>query len=280
MRDRMALLAVTGFIAMSPLMAVVAPAQERQFDVVSVKKHADVGLVPPLFDLRGVPGGRVTIKAMSLLDIIQFVYPEFSRDHQVEVGPDSLLSDRFDIEATFEAGSVPVVDRSTMKVPPSLLTMLRAMLADRFKLRVHEETKEIPIYALVLARKDGRLGPRLKRSAIDCTPGSATSEKCGFRADPTTGLMTAVGMNIDSLASWLEIVVRVDGGRLRQRGGRPIEDMTGLTGPFDFTYEPRRSPDGPSIFTTIQDDYGLRLEPRTGMANILVIEHVEQPTPN
>lgn len=262
-------------------MSVVVPAQERQFDVVSVKKHAPFDLVPPLFDLRGVPGGRVTIRAMSLLDIIQFVYPEFSRDHQVEGGPDWLVSDRFDIEATFEAGSVPAVDRSTMKVPPSLLSMLRAMLADRFTLKVHQETKEIPIYALVLARKDGRLGPRLKRSAIDCmVPGSATSEKCGFRTDPTTGLMTSVGMNIEMLASWLELIVRSDGGRALQRGGRPIEDMTGLTGPFDFTYEARRSPDGPSIFTTIQDDYGLRLEPRTGMASILVIDHVEQPTPN
>jgi len=257
-------------------------AEERRFDVVSVKKHIEFD-APQLFDLRGVPAGRVRITAMSLFDIIKFVYPDFSRDHQIEGGPAWLTSDRFDIEASFAAGTIPAVDRTTMRIPASLLTMLQAMLADRFKLKVRSETKDIPIYALVLARKDGQLGPRLKRSSIDCmTPGRPLpSEKCGMQTDSSTGLVTAVGVDIDMLTSWLELMVRADGARLERQGGRPIENITGLTGSFDFTYDQRpRGPDGPSIFTMIQEEYGLKLESRTGTAKILIIEHVEQPTPN
>ena len=175
------------------------------------------------------------------------------------------------------------VDTMTMEVPPALLSMLRAMLADRFKLKLRTETKDIPIYALVVARKDGQLGPNLKRSDIDCTKvGPTPSEKCGMNTDRATGLMTATGLGLDELANWLELMVRLEQRGFRPEDTRPVENITGLTGPFDFTYDQRRSrgPDAPSIFTVIQESYGLRLEPRSMEAEILVIESVEQPSPN
>jgi uncharacterized protein (TIGR03435 family) len=280
---RLTIFAAIAVAAFLPAAATIG-AQDPRFDVVSVRPNVDPE-APPRIDYRAVRAGRVTIQAMSLRTIMQFVYPEFSRFHQVQGGPSWVHRDRFNVEATFAAGSVPPVDPMTMQVPSSLLSMLRSMLADRFKLKLRTETREVPIYALVAARKDGQLGPNLKRSAIDCTKVEPMpSEKCGMNTGRATGLMTATGLGLDELANWLELMVRLERGgfEARPEDTRPVQNMTGLSGPFDFTYDQRRSrgPDAPSIFTVIQESYGLRLEPRSMKAEILVIEYVEHPSPN
>jgi uncharacterized protein (TIGR03435 family) len=185
--------------------------------------------------------------------------------------------------------------------------MLRALLADRLKLKVHTESREMPIYALVLARSDGNLGPQLKKAAIDCgaigaargrgpapAPGAPDARgpanalppdvmRCGMRIGP--GNVMAGGVVLPQFANTLAILV-----------GRIVVDRSGLTGNFDidlqFTPEqmpafgpagpppgaPPVDPNGPSIFTAIQEQLGLKLEATKGPVDVLVIDHVEHPT--
>jgi uncharacterized protein (TIGR03435 family) len=174
---------------------------------------------------------------------------------------------------------------------------LQSLLADRFALTAHRETRHHPIYALALARADRSLGPRLRRSQVDrakVREAAAVARRenklpprveCGLTADRTFGFC---GMTIEELA-----------GFLPEFAGRMVVDRTGLTGAFDleFRFDASRpipgagpgggfpiqpagpaDPDMPSIFTALQEQLGLKLEAQTGPVDVLVIDHVEQPT--
>jgi uncharacterized protein (TIGR03435 family) len=162
--------------------------------------------------------------------------------------------------------------------------MVRTLLADRFKLAVHHETRELPIYALLLARNDGRLGPKLQPSTCVAgrrPPGDATAQPCGFRPGP--GIFVSGGVPIAMLATFVSSAVR-----------RSVVDRTGLDGNFDIDLHwlpdnsplgpqpdtPPPDPGGPSIFTALQEQLGLKLESTRGPVDVLVIDHVEQPTPD
>jgi uncharacterized protein (TIGR03435 family) len=192
------------------------------------------------------------------------------------IGPDWLDSARFDILA-----------RAPENTPQSqALAMLRALLADRFKLMAHTETKDQPVYALVPVRADGRLGPKIKPSTMDCSAPS-TAPGCGINTNTTntSGLMKAGGRSITDLASALgNFIVN-----------HMVVDRTGLTGTYDFELSwtpdtlqsvlpdvpPGANPsDAPSIFTALQEQLGLKLEPQRGPVEFLIVDSVEQPTPN
>ncbi|MGA1983077.1 MAG: TIGR03435 family protein [Acidobacteriaceae bacterium] len=151
--------------------------------------------------------------------------------------------------------------------------MVQQLLADRFKLAVHTETRELPIYALTIAKN----GPRLQPAK---DPDGGTSFSSG-----RAGQLTAKGTTADQLAQKL---TRSVSGEL----GRIVIDKTGLTGRYDLTLkwtpdlgapptlngEPDTS--APSIFTAIQEQLGLKLEPAKGPVHVLVIDHAEMPTGN
>ena len=175
--------------------------------------------------------------------------------------------------------------------------MLRTLLADRFKLVMHKETKELPIFELVLARQDGKLGPQLRPAAVDCaareaaarrgTPPQASSGppgpgSCGTTMNPVS--VRGGGTTLAMLASLLEGPAQ-----------RLVIDRTELTGNWDLevNYTPDRSqvppgvelpssidPNGPSLFTAIEEQLGLKLRPARGPVEVLVIDSVQQPTPN
>lgn len=150
-----------------------------------------------------------------------------------------------------------------------LREMLQTLLAERFKLAVHYETQERPVYALVLARPDGRLGPGLRKSELDCdaiykaqragTPLEVATPKngappCGMSAGG--GMVRAGGMSLAVLT-----------GNLAQAAGRVVVDKTGLTGNYEFTLQfdarpPGSTPadDRPLVFTAVQEQLGLELE--------------------
>jgi uncharacterized protein (TIGR03435 family) len=165
--------------------------------------------------------------------------------------------------------------------------MLRALLAERFKLVVHHETKEQPVYALVLARPDGKLGAQIKPSTLDCSvqPPPGQSNGCGMNSSTnnTTGLMTGRGRSIQDLGDALSNFVTE----------RMVIDRTGLAGAFDF--ELRWTPDNlrgapnpagaapsdaPSIFAALQEQLGLKLEAQRAPVEFVVIDKVERPEPN
>jgi uncharacterized protein (TIGR03435 family) len=179
-----------------------------------------------------------------------------------------------------------------------MLLMMQALLAERFKLVVHRETREVSIDALVMARADRRLGPNLTPAAFDCdalraafargerpTPPPPNGDRpvCGARTVP--GRFLVGGYPIADFARNLSGFV----------GGRPIVDRTGLTGLYDLelTWTPDTppagrdgapppgfDPNGPSLFTAVQEQLGLRLEATTGPVEVLVIDSANRPTPD
>jgi bla regulator protein blaR1 len=225
------------------------------------------------------PGGRITATNVSLVDAIRMAYGTAGPFplNRVVGAAGWLASDRFDIVA--KADGDPSLEQIQL--------MMRALLAERFKLAVHNETRERPIYALVVARSDGRLGPGLKRSDMDCSNPSPSSS-CELKNLP--GKLTATAIPMETLArtlvSWID-------------DHREIRDQTGLAGNFGVTLEwtplqlAPRLPDGPggvivppvdpngaSLFTALQEQLGLKLEPGKDQSDVLVIDHAEHPTEN
>jgi len=186
--------------------------------------------------------------------------------------------DRFDFAATLPQGA------TVEQVP----LMLRALLADRFKLVVHDESREAPMYALVMARNDGRLGPQLRRASIDCEAARAAGTvippakpgERGLCESEIGGTILGRGQRAGSLARMLSSFT-----------DRPVIDQTGLTGGFDFDIRfpeldtpadatgPRTDP-ASGIFTALQEQLGLKLESIRGKLEFIVIDSVEHPTEN
>jgi uncharacterized protein (TIGR03435 family) len=265
--------AVGGIVSLPSAQAPQSPA----FEVASVKPNKSGP-----FDLQRLviqPGDRVTATNVPLLIIIQAAY-RLDRA-QILGGPSWLNSERFDITAKADAPASA----------EQLHAMLRTLLADRFKLAVHIETKNAPIYALVVARRDGKLGPNLRVAEADCAtlraaaegrqPPGPNNSLCGFVSLLNRTAMRGVPM--DQLAGLLS----------RATNGVKVVNKTGLTGFFDFEISwtpdafrgafdrarfPSVDPDGPSIFTAVQEQLGLKLESQKGEGEVLVIDRVEHPT--
>jgi uncharacterized protein (TIGR03435 family) len=241
------------------------------------------------------PGGRFTASNIPLRMLIRTAFQ--LQDFQIVGGPDWVRSDRFDITAKAE-GDIPPAPPGGPPGPMQL--MLRALLAERFSLEAHNETRELPIYALVVARDDRRLGSRLRPAAADCqemaaararggsppgAPPPGERPQCGIRIGP--GSMAVGGMPLSQFVTSLSGFVQ-----------RVVIDKTGLTGSFDLdlTWTPDQmpqgpptpgapplppiDPNGPSIFTAIEEQLGLKLDSQRGPVDVLVIDRVEQPTPD
>ena len=201
------------------------------------------------------PGGRLAVTNTSLRIMLRNI--ERLQEYQLVGGPDWMATDRWDI--------VAVADGEVSEIQAA--QMLKAFLVERFKLKMHAEKREVPVYSLVVARTDRMLGPDLRPSAVDC----ATSKGvCGDRSAP--GEMHAVGRPIANVLRLLERV-----------SGRMVLDRTGLTGAYDFSL--RWRPDDlqevnaglPSFFTAIEEQLGLRLQPDRAPIDVLVIDSAERP---
>jgi len=220
------------------------------------------------------------------------------QDFQMDGGPKWLDTERYDIVAKAPAPILTLVQGRPPAgpgAPGPLQFMLRALLADRFKLAVHNETKEQSVYALVKARSDGKLGSRLTPSTTDCAAlfrggrGAPPPPVPGER--PPCGMMLAPNRMLGGAMSMAQLAQA-----LSPRVNRVVLDRTGLTGAFvldlEFTPDqpgpggalqpgggPQTAPsDGPSIYTAIQEQLGLKLDSQRGPVDVLVIDHAEQPT--
>jgi uncharacterized protein (TIGR03435 family) len=271
--------ALSALALMSCVCVVSGHAQDNQaFEVVSVKpsnsgNDQTASLVQP--------GGRYTAVNVTLRMLVKTAYGV--HDDQVVGGPEWINAERFDIAAKAEGNPPTSVFRDQARL------MLRRALADRFKLVLRSERREIPIYALVLARDDGRLGPQLTGSdaslcagppkAVATAPGAPEPNPpmpCGAGfARPAH--MAARGMEFSTLAtsisSWAD---------------RVVVDRTGLTGKFDWdlqwaqeplTPDTTRAP-GLSLFTALQEQLGLRLDSQRGLVDVFVVAAAERPRPD
>ena len=253
------------------------------FDVASIKpnRSADVG------SYFGAPRGQLTATNVTLWEMIRNAYR--LQGFQIVGGPDWLLTDRFDVIAK-PAGEPG---------PEQLALMVQALMAERFKLAVHRETRELPVYELRLADAARAPSSALRRSTTDCAaltaagrgalppapPPAGVRPACGTRIQP--GRMMAGGVTMARLASTLAVFA-----------GRIVIDRTGLEGGYDFDLEwtpdrmsqealppgaaplPAPDPNGPSLFTALAEQLGLALEPARGPVEVLVIDHAERPSPD
>ena len=252
------------------------PANGPTFDVVSIKRVLDIR------NQRSVgerPGGQFILSGMAIAPLIRSAYPADTSD--LIGAPDWVLNEVYDLTAK-AAGEVP---------REQMTAMLQALLADRFRLAVHYEIQERPVYALMVARADGKLGPGIRPSALDCDaiqaarragskePSPATSNgapACGMSMRGERGMTVLLGARpLSALASVF------DSGL-----GRVVVDKTGLKGNYDVTLrymEPSANPlpdDPPNVFTALPEQLGLKLESDRAPLKILVIDRIERPTDN
>jgi uncharacterized protein (TIGR03435 family) len=246
-------------------MAISAPISHPEFEAASIKPSGAC-------DGGGAPQpGRLRLRCITVAALIQMAHGYFANGVsytpkllRISGTPTWANSDRYDIEATAQGNP----SQALMRGP-----MLQALLEDRFGLSFHRETKEGAVYALSVAKG----GVRMPRTEEDsCTP------SCGTETRKRNGQTLTVSVHGISLAG-------LSDGLLTELAGRPVIDKTGVSGLFDlhleFTPDDKDSSgtDGaaaPSIFTALQEQLGLRLEPARGPVELFVIDHVERPGEN
>jgi bla regulator protein blaR1 len=282
------LLAVTTAIARSP--AQTPQSAPPAFAVASIKPSPPPSGGSMFVDHGSRPGGQWFAQNTELLSILRTAYPAFSLPGQIVGGPDWVSSQRFDVNARAEGNPSS----------ESMSAMLRQLLADRFSLKVRTEQRDVDVYALVLDRADRRLGPGMMQSTTDCRAIEEARKKAAETGAPPTpapnvGVKPQCGMRSTSM----NCVQRISTGSMpvgaittpiQSVVGRSVLDRTGLTGRWDIELQfmcpaglqvAQDQPNAPaSVFTAVQEQLGLKLEPRKEKMDVLVIDHVQMPTPN
>jgi uncharacterized protein (TIGR03435 family) len=254
-------------IATQTVMSQSGP-QSGIFEVASVKRNVD-----KLLTMSGVipSPGRVSVKAVTLKGLIASAYR--MKEREIIGCADWCEAERSDIEAKAEE-NVPW--------EPQMRLMLQALLAERFHLKIHDDTKQLPVYAAVLAKG----GLKLSKFQGECVP-TPTGGDCG-------GVTTMIGRMRAQKARMSQLV-----DALSSILDRPVLDKTGLPDVFDaFTLE--WTPDenqyldwgsgaykrsvsdttGPSLFTALQDQIGIKLESQQGPVKVVIVDHAERPVEN
>jgi bla regulator protein blaR1 len=232
---------------------------------------------------RRLPGSTFLASNIAVRDLVAFAHG--LQPFQVEGLPDWTGNARFDITMKAEENVGPVAIGPTQIG----LRLARAVLADRFAFQGRREARERPVFALVRARPDGPLGPRLRKSPTDCAVLAAEAGRtgapwpprgvdgrllCGINTQGST--LTAGGYPMAEFQKYLT-------GQTQ----RVVIDRTGLPGAWDFelTFAPAdvaasTTTDTPSIFTALQEQLGLKLEATRAPVELLVVDRIERPTPD
>jgi bla regulator protein blaR1 len=273
---------LVAMLAAGLALAQSAPAP-LTFEVASIKpNNGDDRRIGIQF----MPGGGLRTTGTTLKFLITFAYDV--RDFQISGGPGWINSDRFDILAKSDRDAAEggpddlrkMSDAQMKTAQEQMRLKLQALLADRFQLTIHHETKDQPVYALVI----GKNGSKLKESEVK--QGDRRRMMRMGRSE-----LNGEGVEIEMLTHTLSNVL-----------GRPVIDRTGLKGNYDFkltwTPDPGQSggfggppppgveappppdPNGPSIFTAVQEQLGLRLESQKGPVDLIVIDRVEKLSEN
>jgi uncharacterized protein (TIGR03435 family) len=278
------------------------PASDQKapaFEVASVKPNTS-GENRIMIGIQ--PGGGFRAIGAPLRELIGLAYgiPQPLTSFMVG-GPNWIDTDHFDIIAKADHDWQANANGPPADFPP----MIQTLLADRFKLTVHHDRREMPIYALVAARADGVLGVQLHISTTDCAAVTAAARARGtVPAPPPPGERSPCGMRMfpGALAGGATSMTQL-ANAIGRFVGRTVVDRSGLTGVYDLDLKwtpenlPQRAagtspdqpitingisidPNGPSIFTALQEQLGLKLESTKGPVDVLVIDHVERPTPD
>lgn len=276
-----ALLAVAT-LSLTAQVPVNAPA----FEVASVRQNTSAS---PASSISTTPG-RLVVTNTPLGFIILHAFQV--RAHELVGVPEWAWSDAYDITGTYPDGKTPTDAESGM--------MLRRLLEERFQLSVRREKREMPAYRLVVARADGRLGPQLVRSDVDCEKWiaegrpPAAARQGGLAATGGQRAMCMLSANRRGVLTGGAQTIPQLGAALQSLLGRPVIDGTGLQGRFDMDlkWTPNAeisapppgvavlSSDGPSLVTAVQEQLGLRLESTEAPFDVIVVNRLERPTPD
>ena len=241
------------------------------YDVATIKPHnpsLNVSYSP-------LPNGGFIYTGMSLKNLVCGAYDKF--DFQCLGGPAWFDSDRYDVEAKPDTAlSEQLLKLSWKEQAKVRKRMQQALMEDRIKLKVHHETRELPIFALVVAKG----GLKMHEAKAGDTYANGMKAGDGKGMSPGSymvgdGKMQAWGISMDTLAD-----------QLTDEVGHIVQDQTRLAGVYDFTLRysddlaAGADPSVPSIYTALQEQLGLKLEPTKGPVDVIVIDHVERPSAN
>lgn len=279
------------FILTTLARTIGAQAPGPRFEVVSVKPHAGPGTS---MSMRQQPDGGFTMINMQVRTLITQAYGPIA---DIIGLPGWATGTSYDVNAKAALGRPPTQDDRR--------AMMRALLAERFNLSVHMETREQPAYDLVFARSDRRLGRNATPSEVDCEAKAAAARAAAeaARAAGAPPALPALPSRPDPNAPPPECSMRTAGGRitgeaspaalvpmLRMAVGQPVFDKTGYSGTLKFTLEfdpatsarPDAAPssDAPSIFSALPDQLGFKLEPSRTTVNVVIVDRIERPTEN
>jgi uncharacterized protein (TIGR03435 family) len=283
------------------MLVVVAVACGQSFEVASIRPSEPVGTGRFRFGMTGGPGtrdpGRFTCNSCNLSMLVTAAFD--IKNFQLS-GPNSLNTERFDVTATIAEGATKEQFRM----------MLQNLLAERFKMTVHHEKKEMPVYELVVAKG----GPKLKETVEDpASKDSAVSPaplEARGRGGPPPGngatMTFRFGAAGSSTYSAKGQTMEQFAVMLSNQVGKPVTDGTGLKGKYDYTLTfaadvagmmakqgivlpppqpggispPADADSGPTIFAAVQE-LGLKLEQKKGLVDVVVVDHIEKvPTEN
>jgi uncharacterized protein (TIGR03435 family) len=260
-------------VALLSLVALPSFAQPRTFEVVSVLSSApDQNGSFCRFDLPAA----AQCGNMPLRDIISIAYDLgraslLNDDGMFRLvgGPNDLLSRPFDIQGRTSADA-SIADKKEM---------LRAVLRDRFALRIRPEIRQVPIFAVTRDGKD--LGPGLKPTTVDCASAEMRARRAANEPTPCGVLRSelAGGIRIARSVGTMQAFAR----SVQSQLGRPVIDQTGLTGTFAWSARYRSDNsniDAPVFVDAIRQELGLRIVPKTGPYEVMVIDSVAPPTSN
>jgi uncharacterized protein (TIGR03435 family) len=235
-----------------------------------------------------LPGGRLRAINVSALEFMSLAYEVIAS--RIVDAPPWFNSAYFDIDATAD-------DDST--TPEQNELRMQALLADRFKLVMHRETRQLPVFALVLVNRE-KLGPQLHVDDAKCDSSQPWPPPASSSSGTTALSVSCGSVKTDDSNSGSHIWARsisvekflsaLSGPTDDPHADRPIVDRTGLTGSLNFTldFAPTWAANSaaadqsalPSFFTALREQLGLELKPETGPVDVLVIDHVEMPSEN
>lgn len=296
-------------LAASAILAQAPTEPKLSFEVASIKPSPTGNNFVRIGG--GVGNGRFNADNVTLKILIQDAYRV--REFQVLGGPSWIASDRWNVEGKAEDGSIPPLAGPPDPTAPNPMSMmLQSLVEDRFQLKIHKETRELPIYTLAV----GKDGSKLKavdapaRPAPGQTPPPPPPPTIGrggglpANFTPAPGMVMMMPGGLAGSAMSMAMIINVLSGQL----GRPVIDKTDLKGYYDvrLQFAPESAPGGgpfgfggpggpggpsapppgasdplgPSIFTAVQEQLGLRLESTKGPVEVIVIDSVQKPTEN
>ena len=271
---------VVGALTLRPQASPSAAAAGQRFEVASIRRNTSGDT-----NMRvRMPADRFEATNIQIRELIRIAYS--FQSFQLAGGPEWLTTERYDIVAKADRAYAPGVEGAS----PEVVAMVRTMLAERFGIQLRAEQRDQPLFELRLARSDGRPGPGMRPVKVDCegearqaasripAGESGAMAACNVRVASTQ--LMGRGLTPPQIAAALARVAGID---------RPVTDHTGLTGTFDvdLNWTPDSTTNAndvsrevPGLFTAVQEQLGLRLQPQRGPVEVFVIVRATRPAEN